>query len=112
MSGAAGPVSSSILKQMVWPIRLSHFFDELEDGPHFATGPSAVALPALLIVSPLSVSATSHLKVVAKKFRPKCYTYARARTHTHTHTHSHTTGSLASTCVARMCVRERENDSV
>ena len=51
MSGAAGPVSSSMLKQMVWPIRLSHFFDELEDGPHFATGPSAVALP---IVTPLT----------------------------------------------------------
>ena len=50
VSGAAGPVSSANLKQLVWPIRLTLFFDDLEDGPRLATGPNAVALP---VVTPL-----------------------------------------------------------
>ena len=41
---------------MVGPVRMSHFYDEIEDGPPFATGPRAAALPALPIVTPLGTS--------------------------------------------------------
>ena len=61
MSGAGGPVRSSMLKQMVRPIRLSHIFDEIEDGPRLVTGPSAVALPALPVITPLVLSSLPYL---------------------------------------------------